>query len=251
MIIRPFTVEYEVLKVPELLEVTISFAAPTDLSIEKDVVEVLTAFGRLGQVGGLAGEDDNPVFTNLRLISSEFKPQTSRWIFGDVQIDQGSICILLNMIHYLHLEAAPIARVRIAWQNLRDIENPSALEFPGLWPRLSFQLEFGEMLDDIDFAIRFLKPENKDVLDIVVNTMAAWLLATHRGAYADDAFNPSDTAVFLGPDVMSISPNRIVWYIEVMRCNEDAFNGLINVLEWVHLNIAGIESVEVGPVDLD
>jgi hypothetical protein len=246
---RPFPVQFELLTIAQVMEVDINFAAPIDEANVRNVSEVLTAFGRLGAVGGLAGEFDNPAISNLALISSEFKPLTSRWVFSERNIDQAAISILLNMIHYVHLEEAPIAGVRIGWQKLRTIQDPLALSFPSLWPRLSFKLEFGEMLDDIDFLVRFVESQEKEVLDSVVDTMAAWLLATHRGAYADESFNPSKTAVFLGPDVMNVSPRQIIWYIEVMRCNEDALNGLINLLEWVHAKIAPIEAVEVGPLD--
>lgn len=74
-----------------------------------------------------------------------------------------------------------------------------------------------------------------------------WLLSTHRGAYADDVFDPSKSAVFLGPDVMDVSPMRIIWLIEIMRCNESALDGLINLLEWVHQRLARISHVEIGP----
>jgi len=247
----PFPVQFDTLAMPEIMEVTIIFAVPIDAAIERNVSEVLLAFARLGTSGGLAGKFDNPALSTLALIRSEFTPLKSQWIFSETHIDQASICILLNMIHYVHLEDAPVAGVRIEWQEIHSIKDPFALTFPGLWPHFSFQLKFGDMLDDIDLAVRFLMPQDRDVLDLVVNTMAAWLLTTHRGGYADESFSPSKTAVFLGPDVMNVSSKEIIWYIENMRCNESALYGLINSLEWVHSKIASIKAVEVGPLNLD
>jgi hypothetical protein len=122
-----------------------------------------------------------------------------------------------------------------------------AIQFPEQWPQLSFRLDIGDLLDDIDVVIEFHEPQNDDVIERIVETMAVWLLATHRGAYADDAFDPSKSAVFLGPDVMDVSPNRIIWFIEIMRCNESALDGLLNLLEWVHQRVARISRVEMGP----
>jgi len=105
----------------------------------------------------------------------------------------------------------------------------------------------GELLDDIDVTVRFRQPQDETTIKRVVDAMSAWLLATHRGAYADDSFDPSKTAVFLGPDVMNLSPERVIWFIEVLRCNESALDGLVNVLEWVHQRVAPISQVEMGP----
>jgi len=246
---RPFPVQFSLHASPDVLEISIAFRAALDVALEKNVAEVLTAFGRMGSVGGLSGESSNPALASLKLISRDFVLKRTQWIFGDVRIDPASLSILLNMIHYIHLEDAAVESVLIAWQGYRREMGISAIKFPKLWPQLSFQLEFGNMLGDgdIDVTVTFKEPQNENVLEQVVDAMSAWLLASHRGAYADESFNPSKTAIFLGPDVMTVSPDRIIWYIEVMRCNESAFDGLINLLEWVHWHVARISIVEVGP----
>ena len=108
-------------------------------------------------------------------------------------------------------------------------------------------MDIGDLLDDIDVVIDFVEPQDDKVIERIVEIMSVWLLATHRGAYADDSFDPSKSAVFLGPDVMDVSPNRIVWFIESLRCNESALDGLINLLDWVHQRVARITHVEIGP----
>ena len=151
------------------------------------------------------------------------------------------------MIHWIHLEVIPVKNVHLAWPVIRTMKNPMEIQFPREWSRLSFPLEVGELLDDIDVDIEFDKPEPRDVTDRVVDAMSMWLLASHRGAYADDAFNPSKTAIYLGPDVMNVSSDRIIWFIEILRCNTSALDGLINLLEWVHRRVAPIRQVTLGP----
>ena len=102
---------------------------------------------------------------------------------------------------------------------------PLAVRFPEAWPNQSFVLEIGDLQSDIDLDIELAVPQPNEKTEAIVHTMAMSLLATHRGAYADDIFDPSNSIVYLGPDVMDVSPNHIVWFIEVLRCNELALDG--------------------------
>jgi hypothetical protein len=151
------------------------------------------------------------------------------------------------MIHYVHLEDAAVAAARVRSPEVGLQPDPATVAFPGAWPALSFRLDMEDPVDDVDVVIEFEEPQPAATTERVVDALSAWLLASHRGAYADDSFDPSKTAIFLGPDTMSISPERVIWFIEVMRCNEAALDGLLNLLERTHQRIARIRRVEIGP----
>jgi hypothetical protein len=244
---RPFPVYFETTGTPNRLEVMIDFQAPVNDDAKQGMLEVMTTFAKLGAIGGLAGHNYDPGQTSLTLETSQIMSQGSHWVFQNVRIDPVSVFILLNMIHYIHMEDAPLTMVRIAWPAVSQLKDPMAIQFPERWPHLSFPVDIGNLLDDIDVDIKFNEPQENDVIQRIVETMSVWLLATHRGVYADDAFDPSESAVFLGPDVMDVSPDRIIWFIEIMRCNDSALDGLLNVLEWVHQRVARISRVEMGP----
>lgn len=245
---RPFPVQFDGGGPPDVLEVSLEFqSAISDVGREKGIQEVMDAFGRLGARGALAGHSNNPADARMTLADTRLAAKEGYWLFQGALLDPTSICVLLNMIHYLHLEDAPVKRARIAWSGIRRLPNPMAIRFPSRWPALSFDLAIGDLLDDIDVIVRFRQPQDQATIQRVVDAMSVWLLATHRGAYADDSFDPSKTAVFLGPDVMNLSAERIIWFIEVFRCNESALDGLINLLEWVHQRVAPVTQVEVGP----
>lgn len=244
---RPFRVLFDTAGAAERLEIAIDFRSPIDDDAQLTVSEAMMAFAKLSASGALAGQSYDPGESGAILEDSQISPQRCQWIFGAVRIDPSSVCIVLNIIHYIYLQQVPVATARIAWPAIARLKNPMAVQFPQRWPGLSFQLEIGELLDDIDFAVEFAEPLNDEKSKSVVDAMSVWLLATHRGAYADDAFNPAKTAVFLGPDVMEVSPHRVIWFIEVMRCHEDALEGLVNLLERVHQRLARISRVEIGP----
>jgi hypothetical protein len=244
---RPFPVSFETAGAPNVLSFTIDFESPADDVARQGVVEVMTAFAKLGAVGALGGDSRDPGRSGLTVQVNEVTAQGARWVFRDVRIDAASVSVLLNMIHYVHLEDVPVKMVRVAWPGISGLPRPIALRFPALWPKLSFGLEMGELAGDFDIVVKLTEPQSDEVVKHIVDAMSAWLLATHRGAYADDSFNPSRSAVLLGPDVMEVSADRIIWFIDAMRCNESALDALLNVLEWVHQNIAPVSDVEVGP----
>ena len=132
--------------------------------------------------------------------------------------------ILLNMIHWVHLEVVRVQEVRLAWPAIQKVKDPLRIQFPGQWTQLSFPLDIGELLDDIDVEIKLGNTQASDVTAKIVDTMSIWLLASHRSAYADDFFNPSKSAIYLGPDVMDVSSDRIIWFIEIMRCDSSALS---------------------------
>jgi hypothetical protein len=119
------------------------------------------------------------------------------------------------------------------------------MQFPELWPQLSYLLNIGDLQGDVDLNIELEQPQTEQVTERIVNIMAMWLLATHRGAYADDSFDPSESRVYLGPDVMSVKPERIIWFIETLRCDERALDGMLNLLEWISQKIAPIRHVQL------
>jgi hypothetical protein len=245
---RPFHIHFEAVGPPDALEVVLDFqAAVSDTGKEQGIQEVMDSFARLTARGALAGDTTDPAEAAMVLADTRLAGQQGYWMFHEARFDPGGVCVLLNMIHYVHLEDTPVKAARIYSPRLRNISDLMAVRFPQRWPRLAFELEIGDLLDDVDVAVRFRHPQDELTIKRVVDTMAVWLLASHRGAYADDSFNPSKTAVLLGPDVMDLSSERIIWFIDVLRCNESALDGLINLLHWVHHKITPLSRVEIGP----
>lgn len=244
---RPFSVDFENSLAPDTLEVWINFKTSLGGEARIAAPEIMTTFAALGSSGGLSGSHIDPGRASINLDVSQLGGQSGHWIFKNVLIDPASICILLNMIHWLHLEMVPVRSARLAWPDSRFLSDPLAMQFPELWPRLSYSLNIGDLLGDIDLDIELEQPQTKKVTDLIVHTMSYWLLATHRGAYANDSFDPTESRVYLGPDVMSVQPQCIIWFIDTMRCDESALDGLLNLLECVSQKIARIRHVEVGP----
>lgn len=245
--IRPFPVRLQVAGQASTLEVAIDFHESLSDVAKQGITEVLTTFAKLGASGALAGRSQNPGQSSMTIGNSEFTSNTSSWMFEDVRIDPASVFVLLNMIHYVHLEDAPVKSVRLAWPGIGRLKDPMAIQFPEQWPDLSFALDDEDPTEDVDVVIDLSRPQPPEVTEKIIDAMSVWLLASHRGAYADDSFDPSKSAVFLGPDVMDVSPERIIWFIEVMKCSGSALDGLLNLLEGVHQRVAEISHVEIGP----
>lgn len=245
--IRPFSVDFETSRTAETLEVWIDFQSSLSDETRVAVAEIMTTFAALGASGGLSGSNLDPGRASINLGVSKLNGTSGHWIFQEVLIDPSSICILLNMIHWLHLEMVAVRSVRLTWPARKMPSDPLAIQFPELWPQLSYSLKVGDLQGDIDLDIEIEQPQTEEVTERIVNTMAMWLLATHRGAFANDAFDPSESRVYLGPDVMSVTSHRIIWFIDTLRCDESSLDAILNLLEWVSQKIARIRHVELGP----
>lgn len=244
---RPFLVDLDITGRQVELEAWVEFSSAVDDDAKDGLVEAMSTFAKLGAAGALSGAGLDPGQAGAILARRGFARREGHCTFQDVRIAPASICVLLNMLHWVHLEVKPVSKVRISWLAIGQLADPLAVQFPEQWPRPSFRLNIGGLLGNIDVNIEFDKPQSQESADSVVKAMSIWLLSSHRGAYADNDFDPSKSAIYLGPDVMEVSPDRIIWFIEVMRCNGSALYGLINLLEWVHQKIAPIRYVEIGP----
>jgi len=244
---RPFPVDFLSSRTADTLDVWIDFQTSVSGKERVGILEVMTTFAALGATGGLSGSGLNPGRSSMKLDISQLASTSGHWLFHNVLIDPASVCILLNMIHWAHLEMVPVLKARLAWPVNRMPSNPLEVQFPGLWRQLSFSLKIGELLGDIDLDIELEQPHPDETTKQIVERMSMWLLATHRGAYADESFDPSQSRVYLGPDVMDVKPKQIIWFIDTMRCHEGALDGLLNLLDWVSQKIARIRHVEIGP----
>ena len=115
-IARPFSVSLDTSGSAASLEVWIDFERSVGDEAAVGVREVMTTFAALGSTGGLAGEQFDPAKTSMKLTASQLSNFAGHWIFEDVLIDPASSCILLNMIHWVHLEMVPVQQVRLAWR---------------------------------------------------------------------------------------------------------------------------------------
>jgi len=245
--VRPFPVDFGASRAPNTLEAWIGFQTAIGDKARIGVLEIMTTFAALGATGCLSGSNLNPGHASMKLDVEQLTNTSGYWLFQDVKIDPAGVCVLLNMIHWVHLEMVPVQHVCLRWPASGLPSDPLAIQFPALWPRLSFELEIGDLLDDIDLDINLQEPQKEEITSHIVKTMSMWLLATHRGAYADDSFDPSRSRVYLGPNVMNVGPRRIIWFIDTLRCNESALDGILNLLEWVGQKIARIQHVGLGP----
>ncbi|MER8528443.1 MULTISPECIES: hypothetical protein [unclassified Mesorhizobium] len=211
------------------------------------IADVLKAFQGLAECGGLAGETHNPGMARALVSTTELREKTVSATFRDIVVDPASLFILANMLHWLHEKKIPLQRVSVLWPANERVVSTDEPQFPGPWPRYSYDVEIGDLIDDIDLEIELTAPQPKAVTDRVVDALSAWLLATHRGGFANEMFKPEESVIFLGPDVMNVEADYIAWFIEIMRTDESALDSLLNLLEWVHQNVAPIRTVSLGP----
>ena len=244
---RPFSVQMMVSDRPGILELKLIFGEVVKDNAKVAVYEIMMAFESLGKYGALSGTTINPIATNIELENCDILETTGLWSFRLVKVDSASLCILLNMVHWLHLEIIPVKAVIVCWPPNNALTEPVELRYPGRWPNISYDINIGELISEIDLEIEFVNSQQQQTLDEIILVMSKWLLATHRGAYTDEDFGPSKSYILFSPDVMDVKPERIVWFFDVFTCHDGAWDGLFNLLEYVHNKIASIKGVQLLP----
>ncbi|AZO71122.1 hypothetical protein [Mesorhizobium sp. M1D.F.Ca.ET.043.01.1.1] len=229
------------------LVVNLVLARSPDNQALTGIADIWRAFQGLAECGGLSGAMHDPGLARALVCTTDLKETTVRASFRDLVVDPAGLFVLANMLHWLHEKIIPLQRATILWPANERVVRTDEPQFPDPWPHYSFELEIGDLIDDIDLEIELMAPQPKAITDRVVDTLSDWLLATHRGGFANEMFKPAESIVFLGPDLMNIEADYVAWFIEAIRADESALDSLLNVLEWIHQNVAPIRSVSLGP----
>ncbi len=189
---RPFPISVESSKRPGDLIIEASFARTADDAVRIAIDDVIGAFAKLSAIGGLAGERLDPASARKTEAQTRLNSTAMRASFQNCFVDPAGLFVLVNMMHWLHSKISPIESLKIFWPAGQQIVSVYEPEFPGRWPRYSFELEIGDLNEDIDVEIELENSQPETVLKRVVDAMASWLLVTHRGGFANDVFAPAE-----------------------------------------------------------
>jgi hypothetical protein len=246
-VLRPFPISIASGARPDEILVRAELSHPLDAEAEVGVKDVVQAFAGLASRGGLSGTLHNPGAAPEVVVDLRWDDRRIEVAYREVAVDPGALFILVNMFHWLHRKIVPITGLSVSWPARSRIIDPYEPDFPEQWPNLSYEFQSDdEMAGDIDVEIYLARAESPETTRAIVDAMSKWLLATHRGAFANDMFAPQESAVYLGPDVMLVEPDYVVWFIDLMRTDDAALESLLNVLEWVHQRVASIRAVTFG-----
>ena len=250
----PFSFEVRPSGAPSTLLACGSFERTLEEAQRVGIEQALRAFAELGKMGALSGSSISPAVSTIETAACDLSGRIVELRLAACRIDPLSLSMLANIFHWVHLEVAPLVAVTIEWEQAAAWPNTAVREFPGQWLQPSFAFAEGDLDGggDVDVGIEFLETRDVDAnRAFVENVLGTWLLATHRGAFADDVFSPAESAVYLGPDVMTIEPDRVVLHVEDVRCDEAAWSALVNLLEGIHHRGIPLRRVELGPLDSD
>ncbi|MER9028509.1 hypothetical protein [Mesorhizobium sp. LNJC405B00] len=207
--------------------------------------DVLSVFANLADHGGLSGDSIYPgAFQGLtwRVTLSQRSAQCS---LQNLIVDPSSHFILVNMLHWFHIKVSSLRSAFILWPPEQLVKDASFVEFPSTFPKLSFNQRIDEISDEFDIEVDLDGLASDDILKQFVDVVDIWFMATHRGAFSSDTFEPSASGVFPGEDI-DIEPDSLIWYVDRFRTQMEALDSLLNIFEWLHHNIFRIKEVTIS-----
>lgn len=239
---RPFEIDFHDARQPALL---VSARLKSSLNEEKVPVALspLADFAALGEQGGLSGRHIYPPASGLKLVESKCSDgDVLSWTFADIHIDPSALHVLENMLWFLHDGIAPIARASVS-TGLRMPDSRAGASFPQMYEPTPFDVAFSAERRAMDIEIIYIDPQSEETGKRVLESFGAWFCAANAGAFGDSNFPPSASQVLIG-DEPFIGDEGVTIYLDSLRCNDAAFDSLVNVLTCVHNRIAPIRAVE-------
>jgi hypothetical protein len=245
MMPRPFVVTFRPVASQDVLDVRLSFAAPgsaEQLSTMSLFLKEVFDFLRCGAAGG---DGVDPAAVSLTPAPPVMDPGGVHFALSQVRLASASMSCLLNMLEWGHHHIAPLLGVSVSWAPANLLPDPLALLFPSAWPA-SYPLEIEDLERRFTIAVELDRPHTEEEIErIEVASIAAWATGLNRGAYGNEHLRPAECALLLTEDAVEILPNGFVWFVDALRCDDAALDGLTNALERMHRTIAVIRRVTI------
>lgn len=241
---RPFKVSCSAISssgAPDEFDVSVALREGGDPS---RLISALHAVSDVGAMGGFAGEGFAP-WASVAVLQRA--PSISgQWIHASYRVtnvDRLILSVLINLAHTFHTHVASVETVALAGDLVKD-SSAIPVEFPDHYEPCPFALEYNvegaQVTVDADFLLR------RDPADVtwLHDKLGSWILVAALGGFSDETFPPEISRIDVeeGPSVLSTGFGISLDNVAIA---DGGFHCLVNMCEWVHANVAPLESVVI------
>lgn len=246
MINRPFAVRCLDTLSQGTLEVSLRFSGTAILNDDalRLIQRIMHGFVQVAANGGLAGSHISPADSTLSLTTEHITADTCAWKFDDVQIAPSARIVIENIIHFFHLNVAPISQLDIAvpkgstMVTLQD-------EPPGLINPLPFQYLFEADAAEVVIDIDFKSPvDNENIRNQFIRFWSSWLYVSAAGGFETEDFTFRRLSIFPAGEPES-HIDQISLFMEDVSVSDRAFDVLVNGFHKLHFTTAPLSYVHI------
>src|SRR5216684_310878 len=239
---RPFPIRYGPAGTAGEIRVSCALGTAVKPDGSANLLRILEKFGEYGALGGLSGDRIPPPESALKPSRKGVTAGTLDIVYSDARVDARSSFVLTNLLEAAHGELVALKEVTIAWDGLPMTPAGLKEEFPPQFEPVPFELEISFMRSEVDVQVELAKEESEDVIAALAGGIGSWIEVVGAGGFGDASRAPRDTEIS-SEDEPTLAPDEVFFSFAAVKCNDAAFDGLVNVLHRFHLTRAAIRKV--------
>lgn len=211
------------------------------------VAHIQDSFVHLAVVAGLRGGETDP---RAPVFGGDVEmwevDDWIEWRFGAIDIDPGSVTLLLNICEWGTFRIAPAVEVEVLAYGLSTGPEQPERPMPRRLSRLSFVTEEpGQTGEGLSIQIQLGRlPSGADVTRIS-HLLKPWYTALLRWGFALPALPTGMSEVRAASPPLVVAEDLWCYDFEVFAARYEAIDVLLNCLEWIHRSICPVKSVAI------
>ena len=229
------------------LQVAVSFAPGVHFTqdILDRVRRPFQGLSAMGQWGGMAGERFPPQTSTLALINDgvPIGPSSFGWDFHVANVDEGTVFVIQNIVHHLHLFVAPVMRLEIRSPLVRD-GSPVREDLPDDYEPYPFVVDDGRetalVTVDVDFVVR----QAPAAAEPFRAAWDGWYEVAAHGGFCSEDYLPGEVSIYVEDD-LKVQSDGIGGVFDDVVIDDAGFACLINMLQTLHHRLTPIAEVTI------
>lgn len=229
------------------LQVAVSFAPGVDLTqgILHRVRRPFQGLSAMGQWGGMAGERFPPQTSTLVLVNDgvPLGPSTIGWDFRVANVDEGTVFVIQNIVHHLHLFVAPVMRLDVR-SPLVDDGAPVREDLPDDYEPYPFTVHDGRETSLVTVDVDFVGRQAPAAAEPFREAWEGWFEVAAHGGFCSEDYPPGEVSIYVEDD-LKVQSDGIGGVFDDVAIDDAGFACLVNMLQTLHHRCTPISEVTI------
>jgi hypothetical protein len=194
------------------------------------------------QIGGLAGHvipaGDSSATLDF-LTAEEHRIQLA---LVNTHIDPAGLVVVRNVFSFMDREVVEVKHLRLGWDGALPVDWLSRAHLPVGYVAPPFDLDIELVRDAVDVEV--YHSGDTDAANELVRRFGTWFGVVSSGGYDPNPRHPPATSIALD-DAPDVVPGLVHFAIVEVRCDDAAFDALVNIVQRFHSEVARVSALSM------
>lgn len=203
------------------------------------------ALATIGQWGGMAGDKYEPQQSTITLVTDGtlHGAREVRWSFDATKIDPGTVFVIQNMLHFLHLNVTSVESLVIGSPLLLE-GGGIREELPNGYEPCPFTVTYEREASQVSVDVEFRDRQVPLVAEPFREAWDAWYDVAAHGGFCSEDYPPEEAKIFVEDD-LQVTSTGIGGVFDDVVIDDAGFYCLINMLQVLHHRLTPIAEVTI------